>query len=78
MEEEDASFLVQGNRGKSRRVRERERERERENTCRKQSEEESKGPVKRPDAAMTLRSRTKSPMATPGRGEGEEGGVKTP
>jgi hypothetical protein len=47
-------------------------------TWRKQSDEESRGPLKRPAAEMALRSRTKSAMAVAGRGSEEEGGVKTP
>jgi hypothetical protein len=64
--------------------RERERERESKKECKKvstwekQVDEESKGPLNNPAAAMTDRSKTRSPIATPGLGSPPSLGLNTP
>jgi len=66
------------------RERERERERESKKECKKvstwekQVDEESKGPLNNPAAAMTDRSKTRSPIATPGLGSPPSLGLNTP
>jgi hypothetical protein len=62
----------------------RERERESKKECKKvstwekQVDEESKGPLNNPAAAMTDRSKTRSPIATPGLGSPTALGLNTP